>query len=303
MTHMGSQRGPLDEILAGLAAGTHGVVTRGEMNAAGIGNRAIQVRVRRGSLIPVHRGVYRVGHTAPSAESSFIAAVRACGAEALLSGRAAAHLHGLLRGDVPKPEVLTTAKSRPEGVTVTRTRAIDPADRDVIGSIPLTTIPRTLVDLAANLGDAALARACHEAVVRDAEMPSKVEAVLERRPGCPGAARLRRLLHGDDPVTLSRLERRFLRLVKHAALPLPDVNGRTGAHHVDCRWSAHRVTVELDGYRFHRSRQAWERDRERERAARERGDEHRRYTWADVVEDPDRTIADVRSLLARRAPG
>jgi len=80
--------------------------------------------------------------------------------------------------------------------------------------------------------------------------------------------------------------------------PLPDTNRRRGAHYVDCRWPTHRVTVELDSYRFHRSRRSWEQDRERERAARRRGDRFRRYTWRDVVEQPAPTVAELSGLFA-----
>jgi very-short-patch-repair endonuclease len=68
-------------------------------------------------------------------------------------------------------------------------------------------------------------------------------------------------------------------------------------HYVDCRWREQRLTVELDSYRFHRSRRAWEQDRERERAARARGDKFRRLTWRDVVEDPGATVSELRALL------
>ena len=120
--------------------------------------------------------------------------------------------------------------------------------------IPVTTVARTLVDLAAVLGVDALARACHEAGVLHGTTPAQVEAVLARRPSSPGAGRLRRVLHGDVRVTLSTLEKRFLARLKAAGLPLPVTNRPAGGRRVDCRWPAHRLTVELDGYQYHRSR-------------------------------------------------
>lgn len=115
-----------------------------------------------------------------------------------------------------------------------------------------------------------LARACHEAGVLHGTTPRHVEAVLEHRPNTPGAKQLRRLLHGDVQVTLSALERRFLERLKEAALPLPEMNRVAGTRRVDCRWPDHRLTVELDSYRFHNTRHAWERDRRREREAHAR---------------------------------
>jgi very-short-patch-repair endonuclease len=98
-------------------------------------------------------------------------------------------------------------------------------------------------------------------------------------------------------VTRSGLERRFLDLMRGAGLPLPPTNRPAGGRGVDCRWPERRLTVELDSYRYHRSRHAWELDRRREREARRRGDEFRRYTRDDVFEDPRTVLAELRPLL------
>ena len=127
--------------------------------------------------------------------------------------------------------------------------------------------------------------------------PKEVNEVLRRLPNAPGRAKLMRALHGEIPVTLSRLESRFLKLLKDGRLPLLITNKVAGAHRVDCRWPEHRLTVELDSYRYHGSRHAWEKDRHREREARIRGDEFRRYSWTDVVEDPGWMLEELRGLL------
>jgi hypothetical protein len=98
-------------------------------------------------------------------------------------------------------------------------------------------------------------------------------------------------------VTLSVLESRFLRVLREAGLPLPVTNRHAGEKRVDCRWPALRLTVELDSYRYHRSRYAWEQDRRRERDARARGDEFRHYTYGDVLDEPELVLAELRSLL------
>lgn len=120
---------------------------------------------------------------------------------------------------------------------------------------------------------------------------------MARRPAAPGTAKLRAVTTGDHALLLSRLERAFRGVLRTARLPLPVTNRRKGAHFVDCRWPGRALTVELDSYRFHRTRRAWEQDRERERAARARGDEFRRYTWRDVAEDPEPMLRDLRALL------
>ena len=167
----------------------------------------------------------------------------------------------------------------------------------------MTSVPRTLVDLAPYLPEDDLARACHEAGVRHHTTPAQVEAILARRPNTPGAAKLRAVLHGEVKVTLSKLERRFLYLLRENRLLLPPQTNRpASAHRVDCRWPKHRLTVELDSYRYHRSRHAWEQDRRREREARARGDDFRRYTYGDVFEHPAAMLAELRVLLPASRP-
>jgi hypothetical protein len=241
--------------------------------------------------------VYRVGHRAPTTEATYLAAVVAAGGGAVLSGLAAAYLHGLVKGTPPTAEVTAPTQRRIEGVKVHRCRSLNAHDWARFRGIPVTTVPRTLVDIAAELSPEALARACHEAGVRYRTTPAAVEAVLARRPTSPGAKKLRRVIHGDVHVTLSTLESRFLEHLSADALDLPITNRPAGGRRVDCRWPEHRLTVELDGYRFHNSRYSWEQDRQREREARARGDEFRRYTYADVMEHPRPMLDELRPLL------
>jgi hypothetical protein len=284
----------VEAVVGQLAARSHGVVTRAQLLGAGITRHEIQQRLGTGALLREHRGVFRVGHRAPSMEARYLAAVLACGDGAVLSGRAAGHLWGILKGAAPPPEVTAPGEHRIEGVTTHRAPSIE---RTTHRGIPITTVPRTLVDLAANLSLDALARACHEAGVKYDTTPSQVETVLATRPRIKGAKKLREILRGDVQVTLSELELQFQMRLREAGLPLPKSNKRAHGRRVDCRWPEHRLTVELDSYRFHHSRHAWEQDRRREREARARGDEFRRYTYGDVVEGPSLMLAELRALL------
>lgn len=243
-----------------------------------------------------------MGHRAPSLEARYLAAVRACGDGALLSGEPAGHLLGLLRGPPAPPEVTSPAERTVKGVVTRRSRDLGPRDATVWRGIPVTTVPRTLADLATVLEVDDLARACHEAGVRHRTTPADVEVVLARRRSRPGAKRLREVLRGEVRVTLSKLERRFLTLLGEAGLVLPHTNRLAGGRRVDCRWPDERLTVELDGYRYHSSRYAWEQDRRREREARALGDEFRRYTYGDVFDRPKPMLSELRALLPR-APG
>jgi very-short-patch-repair endonuclease len=286
----------VEEVLARIARRQHGVVTRQQLLGAGVSSDEIQWRLREGSLIPVHRGVYRVGHKAPSIEARYHAAVLACGDGAVLSGEAAGYLWGLLKGTAPPPELTAPKRRRVKGVRTRHARRAE-TEATTRHGIPITTVPRTLVDLASLLQLDDLARACHEAGVLHGTTPRHVEAILEHRPSTPGARQLRRVLRGDTHVTLSALERRFLERLKDAALPLPETNRVAGTKRVDCRWPQHKLTVELDSYRFHNSRHAWEQDRRRERQAHARGDQFRRYTRDDVFEQPQPMLGELSALL------
>ena len=286
-----------ERIIRGLASRSHGVVTRAELLRAGISAEAIRQRVDKGLLSPVHRGVYRVGHHAPSLEARYLAAVKACGDGAVLSGRAAAYLWRLIKGSPPRPEVLTCNDRSVQGVRVRRARRTAMPRPVIRFDIPVTPVPRTLVDLASSLPEDELARACHEAGGLYRTTPKQVDAVLRELPNAPGRKKLERVIHGDVPVTLSRLESRFLELLREARLPLPITNKVADGHRVDCRWPEKHLTVELDSYRHHNSRHAWEMDRLREREARSRGDEFRRYPWRDVFEDPEYLLRELQELL------
>ena len=155
----------VERVLARIAERSHGVVTRDELLDAGVTRAEIKWRVKTGALIRVHRGVYRVGHRAPSVEATYLAAVKACGEGAVLSGRAAAHLLGLIKGAPPPPEVTAPSLRRVPGV---RTRRSERIEAKTFNRIPVTTVPRILVDVAAHLTLDALARACHEAGVKTA---------------------------------------------------------------------------------------------------------------------------------------
>jgi hypothetical protein len=274
-----------DEKIAKLARRAHGVVTRAGLLAAGVTLAQIRVRIARGSLIRVYPGVYRVGHVAPSVEATYMAAVLACGPGALLMGAAAAYLYGLLKGEPPPPVVKTRTGRDIEGIETHRTRSKDRGT--TWRGIPVTTVPRTLMDLASSMPEKELAVACHHAQVRFGTRPEQTRG------------KVRRVLEGHIPVTLSALESRFLKTLDEANLPRPQTNRKTRARtYVDCRWPDRHLTVELDGYRYHHTRHSWENDRRREREAHARGDRHRRYTYGDVFEDSTLMLAELRELLA-----
>lgn len=290
-----------DRVIAGLAYDHNGVVTRRALVPAGVTVAEIRHRLRVGALWLEYPGVYRVGHRAPSVAARYSAAVLACGDRAFLTGRAGAHLLGLLRGvKVPPPaEVTAPTERRIPGLRTRRMRDVDPRHVSTSHRVRVATVPFILVDLAADLAEEDLILACHEAQVRYETTPAQVEAVLARRSNARNARTLRRIMSGEVRVSLSALERRALEHLRDARLRLPDTNRKVGNHRVDLHWDDPPLTVELDGYRFHNSRHAWQQGHERARAAYARGEDFRVYTHDDVFVDPRRMLAELRSLVPR----
>lgn len=284
---------PTFDMAAEIAARQHGRVAWRQLVAAGIDPDQIKRWLRDGRLRRVHHGVYAVGHTAPSLFGDLMAAVLACGDGAAASHASGAQLLSVTR-TVPRwPEVTvpTTAGRRRPGIVVHRVRALPARDVCTHHGIPVTTVPRVLLDLAPRLSPPDLARACHEAWVHHRVRPTAIEACIARNPGKKGAAKLRRALGTD--VTLSLLEDVFLALLRTYGLPRPRTNIDHHGDKVDCHWEQHGLTVELVTFRYHATRYAFEKDN-----ARRRRSNHIAYTYGDVVERPAATAADVAKRLA-----
>jgi hypothetical protein len=251
----------------------------------------IQHRLEIGLLIPQYRGVYRVGHRAPSFESSYMAAVKACGEGALISGMAAAYLFALIKRKPPRPEV--TAPTERHGARYSP--SICRSDATKWKGIPVTTVPRTLIDIAPRLALDELARVCHEAGVLHRTTPRMVDRLLKRN--TPGASKLRAVMSGDAKVLLSKLEKRLVQRLREHGLPLPETNRDVDGRRVDCRWPDHNLTVELVSYAFHNSRHSWVQDQRRQREAYARNDDWRSYTWEDVFDEPTQMMRELVELL------
>lgn len=231
----------------------------------GLSSGAIQRRVERGLLHCVHRGVYAVGHPQLSLRGRWLAAVLACGPGAVLSHRSAAALWDLATVPASRIEVSVARRVRgPARVVLHLSRALE-ADSASQAGIPVTTPNRTLVDLAAVV----TARRLRRAVERAERLQLLDVAAIERlcTGGRHGTGMLRSILSQYDQSivwTRSELERSFLELGASAGLPVPLVNVQVAGWEVDMLWCEERLVVELDGYAYHRTRAAFERDRRRD---------------------------------------
>jgi very-short-patch-repair endonuclease len=232
-----------------------------------------------------------------------MAAALACGAGCAVSHRSAARVWRLLPAnddaeiDVTVPA--TSRRSRP-GLRIHRSAGLLPQDVRHLRGLPVTAPWRTLVDLAGVAQPRELELATHEAVARRLVNPRRLAADLDRYRGRRGLGGLKDLLESDEPRTLTRsqAEERFLALVRAGDLPAPEVNVRIHGYEVDFFWREQGLVVEIDGFQFHSSRAAFERDRRRDAELQSHGLRVLRITWRRLVDAPYATLTYLVRVLA-----
>jgi very-short-patch-repair endonuclease len=290
-----------------MATRQHGVIRHDQLVALGLGRGAIQHRLDTGRLHRRYRGVYTVGHCADARWTSFIAAVFACGAGALLSHRDAAELWGLLRRSSSKIHVTVPGRGHRgiPGLVVHRPRSIHPEDRAECEGIAVTSIARTLLDLAAVLPYRQLVRAVEEAERLRLFDLRAIERLLARSRGSKGrrslTAAIAESVH-DIPWTRSELEREFLTLCREEGLSQPAVNSWVEGYEVDAVWLEQKLIVELDGWEHHRGRHAFEGDRERDIQLTLAEYQVIRVTQRRIERGRPKLVGELRKLLDLRAP-
>jgi hypothetical protein len=264
-------------------------------------------RMRAGRLVRLHRGVYAVGHRRLRQEGWWLAAVLAAGERAVLSHRDAAALHRIRQlSNSSVVDVTTPGEAAIPRIRVHHARRLDPADITMVDAIPTTTVARTLVDLAGVVPKDHLARALSEAERLGVLDVGAIEAARGRVRGRRGRGdvALRAALeeHRRHGVSLirSELEARFLALLDARGLPRPLTNAMVHGHEVDALWPDPRLVVELDGYAFHHTRRAFQRDRSKANALTLNGYVVLRYTHDDVTRRPERVAGELRDRLDQR---
>jgi hypothetical protein len=288
--------------VAKLAERQHGVVSAGQMAELGLSKDQVFWEASTGRLHPVHRGVYAVGHRALSQHGKCLAAVLSCGDGALLSYRSAAWLWGLTTRWQPVAEVTAASpkETRP-AIRVHSAQALTAEDQHAFEGIPVTAIPRTLLDFAA-VSPSFLGSALDRAQRRDLLDFIAIDHLLARSRGFRGVARLRSALeiYRVPAFTRSHLERRFLSLVRRAGLPQPSMNFFVAGCELDAYWQAERFAVELDTYDFHGDPRAFEADRLRQEDLKLAGIEMTRVTGARMDREPEAVATRLRRLLSQR---
>jgi predicted transcriptional regulator of viral defense system len=290
-----------------LAERQHGVVSIRQLEGTlGYLPGALKRDVAAGRLLRLHRGVYAVGHRRISAHGRCLAAVLACGPGALLSHRSAAWLWGLVRYG-PAPLNVTSPvprKPRPP-IRLHHSRILVGEDRGLEQNVPVTAVPRTLLDCAAALRLSQLQRMLERSEELGQFDLKSVESLLDRSGRHAGIRRLRRAiaLYAPVPFTRSGFERRFFEAVLATGLPQPATNFVEAGFELDVYWPEHRFAVELDTYATHGTNAAFERDRLRQEDLMLAGIELIRVTDVRFNREPEAVLNRVSALLARRAEG
>lgn len=290
--------------LAALAERQHGVVAQRQLEALGFSRRAIERRLDHWRLRHAHREVFAVGHSRLSRYGQWLAAVLAYGDGALLSHRSAAALWGLAKPTTGSIDVTAPAGrqgvSRRKRIWIHRCQ-LHPDDKDIRAEIPVTTVARTLFDLAEVVDLRSLESAWEEADrLKLLELPA-VEKVCERSFGRRALRPVRRLLAETCVPTITRspLEERFIAFCQTHELPPPSTNVLLLGREIDALWPQQRLIVELDGFAFHSHRAAFERDRARDATLQVAGYRIVRITHRRLERAPTSVAKQLRALLTR----
>lgn len=292
-----------DRAIATLAARQRGVISLAQLRQAGLGRGAIDHRLQTGRLHRVHSGIYLVGHATPMPLALETAALLACGSGAVLSHRSAGTIWGFINRTQGPVDVTVAGRDCGvrKGVRLRRVVSLEQADVQCRDGLRVTAPSRTLLDLAGLLSDRDLDRAVNEALVLRLTTHEDLIQTVRRSKGRRGTRSLRAFLDRTTGPTFTRseAERRLRRLLREADLAAPETNVRVGPYEVDMLWRAEQLVVEVDGYAFHSTRSAFERDRARDADLQVRGLRVLRFTWRQIVDQPEIVVARVTQLLKR----
>lgn len=275
-----------DQLITRLAAKQHGIVARRQLTAAGLSENQVDRRIRRGMLARVHRGVFRVGPIEARLWREMAAAL-VCGAEAVVSHLSAAVVWDLwARAGDASVDVITRNGTRPHaGIRLHRARSLLPVECVRRAGIQVTSVARTLLDVAGVASVRNAERVLAEALSRGLVREPALLTMLQQHPGLRGAGVLGALLDAGPTHTRSEAEDRFLALMQEAGLPRPQVNVKVASYEVDFHWPAAALVVEVDGIRFHLSRAAFRKDRRRDAELIRTGLRVLRVTWDQLTDE------------------
>jgi hypothetical protein len=295
---------PLEAAVRALAGRQSGNISRRQLLGLGLSAEAIKARRRNGSFVTRYNGVYAIAPARQDPQALIAAAVLAGGPTAVASHASAAWLWDFLPRYQRPPEIsLPTGDRRPRHVIIHRCPSLAPRDITRQRAIPTTTPARTALDLAPCLPEKQRRRLVNDA--RDSgylRLPALRE-VLDRNPYHPGAKLLRGFLENPTRPTKSPFEDDFLAFVARYGLPQPEINFPFNGRILDVFFAEHGVIVELDGWDFHRDRDSFEEDRDRDAEHLKLGLVTVRITRTRLARQPDYEAERLWEILDGRGPG
>jgi len=291
--------------VAQLAACQHSVVAYWQLVGMGIDRGWIDRQTKLGWLHRLYRGVYAVGHPALTAHGKSMAAVLACGPGAHLGlWHAAKHWELLQRVPPIIDVVLTGNRTGPRNVRTHRVKSLHQDECTIRNDIPITTVPRTLIDLAAVANERQLRRAVNNAVRGGWVNRRVIDDLLERHPHRRGITAFRAVIAAVSPQTRrtrSDLEDLFLRVCRKYRLPTPVSNARIEGFEVDFHFPGTRLAIELDSYEYHRTPYELDQDHRRDAHLRDQRYEVLRVSEMWLDSDPRDLAESIRRALSRCA--
>lgn len=306
MGHQRDQLGP-DAWIARLAARQHGVLRRTQLVGGELSAKVIRQRAAAGRLYVLHRNVYSLGPPQLlSQRGRWLAAVWACGSEGALSHDDAAALWRL-RGRAPGAIHVTVprhVRRRTRAGLILHRSSLPTEDVLKLDGIPVTSVARTIIDLAALHPERSVERAIDEAQYLGRYSRKAMAATLERNARRPGSKTTRRVVERHKPGstrTRSRLEEIFLELCRNHLPTQPAVNEETLGWEVDFLWAQERVVVETDGGAAHNRPGSRERDARKSAELTAAGYTVLRFTYDQVTRDGAWVVEQLRAVLVCRA--
>jgi very-short-patch-repair endonuclease len=292
----------VDREIAVLARRQHGVIATRQLVELGLSQQAVSHRVAAGRLHRVHHGVYAVGHTVLGIRGHWMAAVLACGPGAALSHASAAALWDLRRSDalIVDVTVRRTGRKRP-GIRIHRPRR--PAETTIRDGIPVTTPARTILDMAATLSPSRFENLLDRAEIRELTDYPALDAIARAHPGHRGARKLQKTLrsyYAGDELARSDLELLFKDLCRACGLPIPRVNQPVAGREVDFIFAEQRLIVEIDSWRYHKTRRAFEDDRARDVLTTAAGYRTLRFTDRQLTRQPHQVAEAIAAVIEDR---
>jgi hypothetical protein len=294
-----SSQEAIDRAIAAVAAKQWGNITRRQLLDLGLTKQDVSYRVKVGRLYRVFRGVYSVGHPPTTPHQRAAAAVLACGPGAALSHSSAMNLWGYWRQWDKPFEVTVVGDRRTSGIRVHRSTTLRRQDVTVQLGIRVTTPARTLLDMSLRLKDNALKRAVSDALHSPWMTKDQLAETLARHPTAPGSKRIAALIGVTGTPTRSGWEDEFPKFCADHGLPAPIMGEPLHGYILDALFPVEKVIVELDGWEFHKSKIAFEDDRERDAEMLAHGYVTVRMTWERIHGRPRREARRLQNILDR----